>query len=323
MSSSNYQAKSVLITGANGGLGKETVKWLIEDGVGRIVMGSRDEARGRAARDEVLEATGANDADVTAVGGFDMTDPARIEAAVASLPADQPFDVVFLQAGGVVFGKDYDTVEYRGHKVERTVFQNVIGAHITLAALRKRGLVARDARVIFAGGEGARGIPGLIEAPHYDDPDALRQYVYADLPEPRKYNPMNAIGASKFMGALWTTKLAELEAANMSVVWFSPGLTYGTAGLSAKPPVQRWFLEKVVFGMMRLLGKAQSPRDGARKYADAIEGKVGANGDVIGAPEGTALGKLTDQRPMNPDLEKPALREAFWSVLEEVYPYPA
>lgn len=324
MSNSNYAGKSVLITGANGGLGKETVKWLIEDGFGRIVMGSRDEQRGRAARDEVLEATGAGrEVDVTAVGGFDMTDPAKIEAAIASLPADQPFDVVFLQAGGVVFTKDYDTVEYRGRTVERTVFQNVIGGHITLAALRKRGLVAPNARVIFAGGEGARGIPGLIEAPHYDSPNALRQYVHAQLPEPHKYNPMNAIGASKFMGALWTRKLAELEGPNMSVVWFSPGLTYGTAGLAAKPPVQRWFLEKVVFGVMRLLGKAQSPRDGARKYADAIEGKVGQSGDVIGAPEGGALGKLTDQLPMNPDLQDPALREAFWGVLEEVYPYPA
>lgn len=319
MTRNDNHTKSVLITGANGGMGKETTKLLIRDGFGRIVMGGRSASKIEAARQEVVEAVrpGA-DVEIDAVAGFDMNDPAQIRAAVDALPADRPFDVIFLQAGGVVFTKDFDTVRLGGHRYEKTIFQNVIGGHLTLSALRSRGLVAPGARVIIAGGEGARGLPGLIASPDFPSPQALRSYATGDFADQPKYNPMNAMGVSKFAGALWSMKLAELTRGEMDVIWFSPGLTYGTDGLADKPPVQRWFLENVAFGLMRLLGRAQSPQDGARKYADAIEQKVGRSGDVIGAPEGTALGPLTDQRPMHPGFGDPTLRDAFWEVVEQV-----
>lgn len=118
---------------------------------------------------------------------------------------------------------------------------------------------------------------------------------------------------------VWCRKLAELYPTERSVVWFSPGLTYGTDGLADKPPLQRWFMETVLFGMMRLFGKAQSPRDGVRKYADCIEGKIGRHGDIIGAPEGQALGELVDQIPMNSAFDDAGLRDAFWGFTREIW----
>ncbi len=316
---SKTKGTSIFMTGANGGLGKETCKLLIEDGFTRVVMAGRSETKIKAARDEVIAATGPGDGTtITAVSGFDMNDPAKIIAAVDALPAGEPFDVVFLQAGGVVFSKDYSTVEWNGRRVEKTIFQNVIGGHVTLSRLLERGLLAPGARVVVAGGEGARGIPGLIEKPSFDSPAELRRYVRAEPGEGAKYDPMKAIGVSKLLSALWCLTLAEQPALDMSVVWFSPGLTYGTDGLAEKPPVQRWFLETVMFGLMRLLGKAQSPRDGARKYADCLERTIGDSGDIIGAPEGKALGELVDQTPMNAAFSDRSLREEFWRLVEEV-----
>lgn len=315
----NNRDKTVFITGANGGLGQETCKLLVEDGYGHIVMACRTEAKAIQAREEVLQSTPASgETTITAVGGFDMTSPASIKEAVTALPQYQQFDVVFLQAGGAVFAPDYQTVQFNGHSMERTVFQNVLGGHTTLALLRKYDLIAPDARIIAAGGEGARGIPGLIDCPDFASPEELRQYVMGDFNAAMPYKPMNAIGVSKLLLALWIQKLAEIEGSNLSVIWFSPGFTYGTQGLKGTPWLQRWFMENVAFGVMRLLGKAQSPRDGARKYADCIAGAIGQNGDVIGAPEGSALGALVDQTPMNRAFNDVALQNEFWDIANEV-----
>ena len=314
--------KSVFITGANGGLGKETCKWLVEDGYGHVLMACRTEAKALQAREEVLQANPAiQGTTITAVGGFDMTSPASIEDAVAGLPRDQQFDIIFLQAGGAIFGPDYQVVQFDGGSVERTLFQNVLGGHSTLALLRKYDLLAPGARVIAAGGEGARGIPGLIDCPDFASPHELRQYVMGDFSAAKAYNPMNAIGVSKLLSALWVLKLAELEGDNLSVIWFSPGLTYGTQGLNGTSWLKRWFAQNIVFGVMRLLGRAQSPRDGARKYADCIAGIIGQNGDVIGAPEGRALGQLVDQIPMNRAFRNMALRDEFWAIANEICPW--
>lgn len=130
---------------------------------------------------------------------------------------------------------------------------------------------------------------------------------------------MNAIGVSKMMSALWVRKTAELEGDNFSTIWFSPGFTYGTQGLKTAPRLRRWFLENIGFKLFALLGRAQNPQDGGRKYADCLEGKIGQNGNVIGAPEGQGLGKLVDQIPMNKAFRNTALRDEFWAIANEVY----
>ncbi len=47
------------------------------------------------------------------------------------------------------------------------------------------------------------------------------------------------------------------------------------------------------------------------KYSDSLYGK---NGDLIGAPEGKALGKLVDQKPMNSGLTNHQFIDAFWEL---------
>lgn len=313
---SSANPKSIFITGANGGLGIETTQLLVKNGTQRIVMACRTSDKAIAARQQVIQTTHLKDSTrLEAIGGFDMNDPAKIETVVNALPANKPFDVVFLQAGGVIFTDDYEFVHWNGTKIEKTVFQNVFGAYITLYHLKKRGLIAPGARVVFAGGEGARGIKGLIDKPVFNSAQALQNYLLGkDAP---KYNPMNAIGVSKLMSALLTIKLASLNK-DLDFVWFSPGLTYGTNGLHKLSKVKQFVMGKLVFGLMALLGKAQNPKKGAQKYVNALQGKIGKNGDVIGAPEGVALGKLTDQKPMNAAFNDVALQNEFWNILESV-----
>jgi len=309
---------SVLVTGANGGLGLETCRHLVLDGARRLVMACRTEGKAESARQELsLRTDGASGTEIQTAGGFDMTSPASIEAGVASLDAGRPFDVVFLQSGGVTYGKQWQTVDYNGQSIERTIFQNVFGAHLTLMALMKRGLLAQGARVVIAGGEGARGIPGLIGCPSFDSADDWADYMTVADPS-RKYREMDAMGVSKFAGALWAIEAAARYGDSMEVVWFTPGLTAGTKGLNGVGAAKQWMFEHVGFPLMVLLGKAQTAAQGGRKFADCLQGAVGANGDLIGAPEGVAIGALQDQKTMNPALTDVALRERFWAVLESV-----
>ncbi len=313
--SRDLSEKSVLVVGANGSLAKETIKNLIHDGYKKIVMGCRTAIKGEAAKQEILEATKAQNVKLLLVDGFDMNAPESIERAVNSLDNREAFDLVFLAAGFAVFSDDYQSVEWNGKKVEKNVFQNMIGSHITYQRLRERQLIKDGARVVIAGGEGARGIKGMIDRPNFSDPTQLRNYIYRE--DAPKYNPMNAIGVSKLCGAFWTTKLAQLQQ-DHDIIWFSPGLTSGSAGLNDLPVVKRWFMNNVLFGIFSLIGQSQGPENGGRKFADCLEGKVGQHGDLIGAPAGKSIGKFTDQKPLNPAFTDQKLIDEFWSILEEV-----
>ncbi len=308
--------KSVFMTGANGGMAKETIKILLHRGYTKIVMGARSEQKAEDAKNEISRELGRNYPGLVPIGGFDMNDPAAIAESVDQLSNHAPFDIVFLQAGGVIFDDNYQYTRWRGFQVEKTAFQNALGAFITLSHLKEKGLIAKGGRVVFAGGEGARGIPGMIEKPAFDSVNELEKYLFGGTS--RKFNTMNAIGASKLMSAWLSIQLSQRYRDEFETLWFSPGLTYGTNGLAKATAIKRWFMEKVTFGIAGFLGLAQSPTKGAVKYADALEGKIGSNGDMLGAPEGGALGKITDQKVMNETITSENLQLAFWEIAQQV-----
>ncbi|QAY59523.1 SDR family NAD(P)-dependent oxidoreductase [Microbacterium protaetiae] len=111
---------SILITGANKGLGKATARLLVEHGH-TVYIGARDTARGRAAADEI----GARFVQL------DVTDDASVAAAFAQLDT---LDVLVNNAGiadGLGPAEDLS-----GPSVLRTFDTNVVGiVRVTEAAL--------------------------------------------------------------------------------------------------------------------------------------------------------------------------------------------
>ncbi len=311
----NITAKqTVLITGVNGGLGLETAKILAQKGFKRIIMGARtlEKAKGAASQLKVSLGT-----EIIPLGGMDMNQPESMYQNLDHLPKEVTIDIVFLQSGGVFFTENYQYLQYKGKRYEKTIFQNAFGGYLLYAHLNKTGRLTSKARIVFAGGEGARGIKGLIEKPDFKSADDFSHYIHGvgELP---KYNPMNAIGVSKLVSAQMVDYLSHHQSQH-NFVWFSPGLTSGTNGLAALPPLKRWLMEKVAFGMKNVLGLAQSPSKGARKYADALMGKVGQNGSVLGAPEGKALGQITDQKRMKDQITRSDLQSVPMELLLELH----
>ena len=302
---------SIFITGANGGIAVETVKLLIKGGAKRIVLACRTIEKAEMTRTKLLSEQKTTTV-LEAVGGFDMTKQGEIEQAVKRLSADNPFDIVFLQAGGMIVSKDFQFIETPNGKVEKTIFQNVFGGYISLKALEEAGLLSKGARIVFAGGEGARGIPGLIPKPQFNTVEEYMSYLRRGR---GKYVDLHALGVSKFTSALLVQKLACLNDGR-SYVWFSPGLTSRTNGLQHVHNPKRFLLERIGFPFMELIGIAQGPKAAAQKYYDALNGSYGENGDLIGAPEGKAVGKLVDQKPMNLALTNHALRDALFDFVK-------
>ncbi|WP_044205344.1 KR domain-containing protein [Flammeovirga sp. OC4] len=321
MKNKSKQNTRILITGANGGMGLETTKILFDKGYGSILMACRTKEKAQQAKHKILlNAESNNTADtLETYGGFDMNDPLAIEEAVATLPSQHKIDVVFLQSGGVIFGKEFKYINWNGLTIEKTIFQNVIGGYIVLQNLKRRNLLSENYRVIFAGGEGARGIPGMIDKPTFHSPKVLEDYIKGNL-KGQKYHDMNAMGTSKLMSALLVAKLAKNAEDGQEYIWFTPGLTYGTNGLATKPAFERWFLENIGFTMMKWVGMAQSPVQAAQKYVSAIEGIRGENGDILGSPEKKTLGPTVDQKSMNSAFTDQGLIDEFYAIIQEVYP---
>jgi NAD(P)-dependent dehydrogenase (short-subunit alcohol dehydrogenase family) len=305
---------SILVTGANGGIGIETVQILVQEGASRVVMACRTKKKAEQALRKIKNPGGVK---IEAMGGFDMTNEKSIHHAVQKMKQGAKFDIVFLQAGGMVVADDYQFIEANGHRIERTVYQNTFGGYLTIKELNQRLLLKEDARIVFAGGEGARGIKGLIDQPEFKLTHELEEYLHNGM---GKYNALNAIGVSKFFSALLVQKLAEIDE-KREYIWFSPGLTGGTKGLAEVPQPKRFIMEKIGFPLMQFFGLAQSPKKAARKYVDSLKGIYGSSGDLIGAPEGKALGKLVDQKPMYAGLTNYQFQEICWNIVTKTCGY--
>jgi len=105
-------------------------------------------------------------------------------------------------------------------------------------------------------------------------------------------------------------------------IWFSPGLTHGTQGFAKGPAPKRFMIEKVMTKITALFGMSQSPDKGGQRCAEALSGKIGNNGDLIGTPDGKLLGDPSDQKPLNPSFTRQDLIDEFWSLLQSLHPMP-
>lgn len=318
MATSKIKGSSILVTGANGGMAIPIVQQLLERGADRIVLACRTQEKAEEAKQKITQ-DAAQLEKLHCQGGFDMCDQAAIATAVQALPEDLKLDIVFLQAGGMVVANEWQFVTTGDTKIERTLYQNCVGAYATLYELEKRGLIATEkARIVFAGGEGARGLPPLMKKPTFASSEEWRNYIAQG--GGGKYDCRQALAESKFASALLVQTLAATAKAERSYVWFSPGMTGGTNGMKDIPNPKKFIMENIGFPMMTLLGKANTPEKAALKFVDCLDAKpsYGANGEILGAPEGKGLGPIVDQKPMNACFTDKALQEELWGIVKRV-----
>lgn len=123
-----------VVTGANRGMGLETCRQLAERGL-RVVLTSRDEARGRAAQAQLGEAGQAVDFHV-----LDVTDPASVEALATYLRQTYQRLDVLVNNAGAIFDEGDDAastslLETELDVIRRSFETNCMGAVATCRAL--------------------------------------------------------------------------------------------------------------------------------------------------------------------------------------------
>lgn len=140
MEGSVYEGKTALVTGATGGIGKETALGLSRAGY-RVLLTARDPAKGGAVLEEIRE-QGANGAPELYVGDLSSMDDVRRIA--LEIRAKHPtLDVLVNNAGGV-FGERRTTVD----GFEYTFALNHLAPFLLTNLLLNRLKAAGNARIV-------------------------------------------------------------------------------------------------------------------------------------------------------------------------------
>jgi NAD(P)-dependent dehydrogenase (short-subunit alcohol dehydrogenase family) len=300
--------KSVLITGANAGLGREVARQLAgRDEIGHIQLACRDERKGQAARAALHSDTGR---DIYEVSVLDTTDLDSVRRAVSAL-AD-PVDALVMNAGGVGGQNPLATTPDGA----TTVFAaNVLG-HVALleALLAERKLTTA---ALYVGSEAARGVPKLmIRRPTFTTSsiDEFATVIDGSYFRGRKPDVMLAYGQVKYLAALWMAAVARHHP-QLRCATVSPGNTTGTEAPEEMPLRERVLMRHVVPRIGPLLGLSHSLEAGARRIVDAITDDHYGGGTFYASKSNTVIGPLVDQADIRPDLRDLTIQDNAYDAI--------
>jgi len=280
------QVTTVLITGANAGLGKDCARQLAEkSGIKKIYLGCRNPQKAADAKKDLEESTGKSIFDVLII---DVTDLDSVRKAVKELK--EPIDGLVLNAGGLGGGDPATMTDY-GIPIVMAV--NVLG-HVLLVdlLLEQKKLTGS---VVYSGSEAARGVPTFgMKKPELKDGSVEEFTSMFDGSAYEKKTTEALYGPAKLMGALWMSSMAR-KVPTVRFVTISPGGTTGTDAASEQP----WFkamMFSVMMKAMELFGQTHSLSVGAKRYVDALvnEGDAYKSGTFYASKKGVT-GEIVDQ----------------------------
>ena len=288
--------KSILITGANAGLGKEVARQLaLLEGTQKIYLACRNEQKARVAKQELEALTGRSIFEIVLM---DVAKPASVRAAVASLKA--PIDALIMNAGGMG-GTSPLSLTTEG--VTQLFAANLLGHVVLLDALLKAEKLQKVA--LYVGSEAARGVAKLgIKAPNLTT-SSVAEFagtVDGSYFAGRKPDTAQAYGQVKYAAALWMAALARQYPA-IRFITMSPGNTAGTQITSTAPLPLRLLMNYLLMPVvMPLLGIVHPLATGARRLVDGITDESLRSGTFYASQEKALTGPVVDQSTFYPDL---------------------
>jgi NAD(P)-dependent dehydrogenase (short-subunit alcohol dehydrogenase family) len=290
--------KTVLITGANAGIGKEAARQLaLRDEVGRIYLACRNPGRAQAAKAELEAATGRSIFDIVVM---DVSDPESVRAALPAV--DAAVDALIMNAGGS--GGDAP-LALTSSGTTRIFAVNVLGHVVLLDALLAADRLTEVA--VYAGSEAARGIPKFrMQRPAFatTSADELATVIDGSYFKGRKPNPALAYGQAKYIAALWMASMAR-QHPNRRFITMSPGNTSGTGTLRDQSLPLRLAAKYV----MPVLGLSHSVTTGAERLVDGLTDPALRSGVFYASAASAITGPFTDQADIFPDLSNASFQD--------------
>jgi NAD(P)-dependent dehydrogenase (short-subunit alcohol dehydrogenase family) len=297
-----HSGRTILITGANAGIGKEVARQLaLRDDTARVLLACRNDGRARAARTDLEAATGRSIFEVVIV---DVIDLKSVRAAVSAVNA--PVDAVIMNAGGIG-GRTPSALTADG--ATQVFAANVLGHAVLLEELITGNKLTDVA--LLVGSEAARGIPKLrIERPTFatSSVEEFASVIDGSYFADTKFSPRLAYGQAKYLGALWIAALAR-QHPELRFITMSPGNTAGTEGTQDMPLLQRILTKHVVMRIAPLLRIVHPLSAGAQRLVDGITDPLLRTGVFYASAETKMTGPVVDQAELVPDLADPAIQD--------------
>ncbi len=293
--------KSILITGANGGLGKECARQLaLQNETEKIYLACRNEEKAKAAKLSLEESTGKSIFEIVLM---DVSNLDSVRSAAQSL--SEPIEALVMNAGGMG-GKNPG--EKTADGVTQMFAVNVLGHVVLLDELLKAKKLTKVA--LFAGSEAARGVPKMgmkrpaLKTSSVDEFASICDGSFFG----EKFDPMGAYGAVKYVAAMWMSSVARKKQ-DIRVVTMSPGGTGGTDVMKDLTGIMKFMFAVVGVRLMPLFGLMHKLEVGARRYVDGLNDESYKSGVFYGSKKPVLTGPLVDQGTIFGDLNNEAFQD--------------
>ncbi len=301
--SASLPITSVLITGANAGIGKEVARQMaLRQGVERVYLACRNETKARAARQELERKTGKSCFHILLM---DVSDPASVRSGMREVVG--PVDALVMNAGGSG-GKTPMSLTKDG--VTQIFASNVLGHAVLMEGLIASGQLTQTA--LYLGSEAARGFPQLGMKRPALPTSSVQDFIEVMTGENfagRKFNSALAYGEVKYVAALWMAAQARRHP-ELRLLTVSPGNTQGTEIASAMPTPVRILMQRIMMPVVApLLGLAHSLETGAGRIVAGLTGSAFHSGVFYGSAEKKLTGPVMDQSQIFPDLANPTYQK--------------
>ena len=295
--------ESILITGANAGLGKEAARQLaLKKETKKVILFCRNQVKAEAAKKQLEEQTGKKIFEIV-IG--DVSDANSVTNAVEKIK--EPIDAVILNAGGMV-GKTAAQVTSSG--MNQLAATNILGNVVLVEELIKRDLLKKT--VLFVSAEAVPGVKSLGMKPVAMRASSVDEFVgvldgtyFGD-----KFDVTQAYGYVKYAGTMWTLAMAR-KYPDLKFVVMSPGNTKGTGAPDNLPPAMRFMLKYIMMPVVfPLLGDmVHSLAVGVKRFIDGISEDRYKSGVFYASKEGKLSGDVVDQSTFYTDLKNTSFQD--------------
>ncbi len=294
--------ESVLITGANIGLGKETARQLaLKKETKKVILFCRNEEKAEAAKKDLEESTGRKIFEIV-IG--DVADVNSVRKAVEKI--NEPIDAVILNAGGMVGNTARKLTPSGMNALSAT---NILGHVVLVDELIKHDKLKKA--VLSVSAEAVPGVkilgmkPVAMKTSSVDEFAAVLDGSYFG----KNFDPVQAYGYVKYAGTMWTLSMAR-KYPNLKFVVMSPGNTGGTNAPDSLPPAMKFMLKYFMMPIvMPLMGMVHKLEVGAKRFVDGISDERYKSGVFYASKEGKLTGDMVDQSTFYTDLKNTTFQD--------------
>ena len=303
--------ETIIITGANAGLGKDAARQLaLKEETKKIYLACRNKNKAEVAKADLEKITGRSVFEIMIV---DVSKPESVRSAVANLK--EPVDALIMNAGGMG-GKNPEKITADG--VTSIFAVNVLGHVVMVEELLKAGKLKKVA--MYASSEGVRGVKKMgmkkpsLKTSSPDEFSAIFDGSYFG----QKPDGMEMYIHVKYAATMWMSAMARKHS-GIKFISMSPGATTGTNVMDDLPFIQKLMYKYIGFPiLMPMMGMVHSVEKGAGRYVKSIQDESLVNGKFYGSAENKLTGPVMVQDDFFTDLKNEVFQDNAMMAIQRL-----